>query len=209
MITGTLPFPDLGEPLPITSSATTGFKDWALVCEAMGCGRQSIILRKGGLAEGRGGFQFGERREFFLFPTRYHEQAAMLRPEELPSLGNVASDSAATIEIRYFGRLESSWRIEHLETVTRLAPFHVYREEVARERFAYADRQHAAGALSLALCRVYRLAPIWVLDDRPEFGGCKSWIELPPPPAGTALHAVLDDATHQARRAQIEAILNA
>ena len=30
-----------------------GFKEWAIVCEALGRGRQSVILRKGGIAEGR------------------------------------------------------------------------------------------------------------------------------------------------------------
>jgi hypothetical protein len=52
---------------------SVGFKEWALVCEALGTGRQSIILRKGGIAEGRDGFSF-QHREFFLFPTFFHEQ---------------------------------------------------------------------------------------------------------------------------------------
>jgi hypothetical protein len=34
------------------------FKEWAIVCEALGRGGQSIILRKGGIAEGREGFSF-------------------------------------------------------------------------------------------------------------------------------------------------------
>ena len=29
---------------------SVGFKEWALVCQALGTGRQSIILRKGGIA---------------------------------------------------------------------------------------------------------------------------------------------------------------
>jgi len=33
-----------------------GFKGWSLVCDAMAHGTQSIILRKGGIAEGREGF---------------------------------------------------------------------------------------------------------------------------------------------------------
>ena len=50
---------------------SVGFKEWAVVCEAMGRGRQSIILRKGGIAEGREGFSF-KYPEFFLFPTWFH-----------------------------------------------------------------------------------------------------------------------------------------
>jgi len=42
-----------------------GFKGWSLVCDAMAQGTQSIILRKGGIAEGREGFSFWHR-EFFV-----------------------------------------------------------------------------------------------------------------------------------------------
>jgi hypothetical protein len=41
-----------------------GFKEWAIVCQALGRGWQSIILRKGGIAEGRDGFSF-QHGEFF------------------------------------------------------------------------------------------------------------------------------------------------
>ena len=37
---------------------SVGFKEWAIVCEALGRGEQSIILRKGGIAEGREGLPF-------------------------------------------------------------------------------------------------------------------------------------------------------
>ncbi len=51
-----------------------GFKEWAMVCEALARGRQSLIVRKGGIAEGREGFSF-KHEEFHLFPTWFHEQA--------------------------------------------------------------------------------------------------------------------------------------
>ena len=38
----------------VPPSPTVGFKDWSLVCAALGSGKQSLILRKGGIAEGRG-----------------------------------------------------------------------------------------------------------------------------------------------------------
>ena len=47
---------------------SAAFKEWAIVCEALGSGRQSILIRKGGVAEGRSGFAY-EHSEFFLFPT--------------------------------------------------------------------------------------------------------------------------------------------
>jgi hypothetical protein len=55
-----------------------GFKEWALVCNALGERKQSVIIRKGGIAEGRDGFAF-RHREFFLFPTFFHEQVDRVR----------------------------------------------------------------------------------------------------------------------------------
>ena len=65
---------------------SVGFKEWALVCEALGRGEQTILLRKGGLAEGREGFGF-RHEEFFLFPTFFHEQVVKVRTQgtELPA----------------------------------------------------------------------------------------------------------------------------
>jgi hypothetical protein len=62
-----------------------GFKEWALVCEELGSGRQSIILRKGGIAEGRSGFRF-EHADFLLLPTLFHEQVVKLKLPEPASL---------------------------------------------------------------------------------------------------------------------------
>ena len=41
-------------------------------------GREQIILRKGGIHEGRGGFQV-DQPEFWLFPTLFHQQGACHR----------------------------------------------------------------------------------------------------------------------------------
>src|SRR5262245_15207714 len=58
------------------------FKEWAAVCEALAEGRQIVIARKGGIHEGRAGFRI-EHREFWLFPTYVHQQAAGLTGDAL------------------------------------------------------------------------------------------------------------------------------
>jgi hypothetical protein len=198
-------------------TATIGFKDWALVCEAMGRGRQSIILRKGGLAEGKLGFQF-RHEEFFLFPTEYHEQEQKIRPEELSALTiPIRKDGKredltnrtreGLIEIQYAFRLEWSRWIDDLEVVRQLAPFHIYTDEVACERFAYDDSRSGAG-LTVAMGRVFRLNEPWEFPDSPAFGGCRSWLEkLPSVPATQKLDPVLTDAEHEERLQDIEKCL--
>jgi hypothetical protein len=48
-------------------------KEWAVVIEGLKAGRQLILLREGGVQDGRGGFH-ADHREFFLFPTFEHQQ---------------------------------------------------------------------------------------------------------------------------------------
>jgi len=49
------------------------FKEWEIVVDALGRGEQIVLLRKGGLHEGREGFR-PEYQRFLLFPTLYHQQ---------------------------------------------------------------------------------------------------------------------------------------
>jgi hypothetical protein len=185
-----------------SSPASIGFKDWALICEALGQGRQSLILRKGGIAEGRDGFRF-KHEEFFLFPTQYHQQAAKVRPEELATLRPAPAPAEGTVEIQYFFALEWAVWIEDWEALTRLEPFHVWREEVVRERFDYDEPR----GLQCAFGRVYRLDPAWTFPDKPSYGGCRSWINLPELPPETRRTPVIDDARHRALASEIQAAL--
>ena len=182
-----------------------GFKDWAIICDARGQGRQSLILRKGGIAEGRQGFRF-KHEAFFLFPTQYHQQAERVRPEVLPTLQTSSRPEEGTVVIRYFFVMEWAEWIDDWETVARLEPFHVWREDVVRERFAYDDQR----GLQCAFGRVYRLDSPWSFPDRPSFGGCRSWIDLPKSAAGEfSLQPVLTDDQHAALAHRVRGAVDA
>lgn len=167
---------------------SAGLKEWAIVCEAMGRGEQSVILRKGGLAEGRAGFAF-RHPEFFLFPTFFHEQVEKVRlsgPEIQTAL-------EGEIEIRFYAKVIATAHITSWETAAALEPLHILQELVVRERFDY-DK---APGLHVALVRVFRVVPRWVLPDLPAYGGCRSWVMLPSQPPGVLLEPVLSDQEHQ------------
>ncbi len=160
---------------------SVGFKEWALVCDALGEGKQSVIIRKGGLAEGRDGFAF-RHRQFFLFPTFFHEQLSHVR---LPNA--VLPESGPNeIEIRYFAQVKRSRIVTDWNEVRELEPYHIWREEVVRERFEYDD----APGVHVAFVEVFRLEPVWRFPDSKSYGGCRSWVELPEPPAGLTLFPV-------------------
>ena len=176
------------------------FKEWTLICDALGRGAQSIILRKGGIAEGRAGFRF-QHEEFLLFPTLFHEQVNRLKlPAETPL---PAARADGQIEIRYRVRVEWTRDLADLSVVQRLAPFHLWRDEIIDERFRYDEKE----GLSLAFVRVLKLDPAFAFPDAPRFGGCRSWVEVPNPPPETAFESVLSDAEHRQRERDIRSVL--
>jgi hypothetical protein len=172
------------------------FKEWALVCEALGSGQQSVILRKGGIAEGRKGFGF-EHDEFYLFPTWFHGQVEKIRlpdatlPEKLPE----------EITLSYIATIEWSGRISDKEAVHRLSDLHVLDASVIEERFEYDTEKGSLGGdgINVAFVRVYRLEPPVTLPMEQRFGGCRSWVELPEIDPGT-LVSVLSDEEHGRRK---------
>lgn len=161
-----------------------GFKEWATVCEALGSGRQSVILRKGGIAEGRDGFAF-RHREFFLFPTFFHEQIEKIRMHnaELPEVNE------SQVTLRFFAKVEHALTIESWSVAAALAPFHILQESVVRERF---EDERGIG-IHVAFVRVFRIEPEWILPNEKSYGGCRSWVHLPDAPAALRFQPVVDD----------------
>ena len=167
---------------------SAGLKEWAIVCEAMGRGEQSVIVRKGGIAEGRAGFAF-RHSEFFLFPTFFHEQVGKVRTTK----AEIPEQNRGEIEIGFFAKVEAVKELTSWERAAALEPLHVLQPSVVRERFDY----DAKPGLHVALVRVFRLEPRWIFPDAPKYGGCRSWVTLPECPEKTQLEPVLSDSEHQ------------
>lgn len=151
------------------------FKEWAVVVDALERGEQSLILRKGGIAEGRGGFR-PEHDRFLLFPTQFHQQrdqvvpAAQRRYDELVE-GWTPADR---LRITSWAQVKSWQKLERLEDVEALRGQHVWKDSVITERFDW-GREQAIYAIHL---EVFRLARPWEGALLPGYGGCKSWVEL-------------------------------
>jgi len=166
-------------------ASAIGFKEWAFICEALVQGVQTIILRKGGIHEGRGGFEF-KHREFFLFPTWFHTQGERLRwVPEGAQRSFPPEEERQSVEIDGFALLEGVWRVTDWEKVQALQPLHVWNEDIVRERFVYDDES----CLHVALLRAYKLPSQWSFAYQKSYGGCRSWVNLPE--AGLTL---LDDS---------------
>lgn len=169
-----------------------GFKEWQVVCDAMATGRQSILLRKGGIHEGREGFSFAHE-SFFLFPTRFHAVANQVREGSVC----VLPEWQVGDEIRITHHAAARWAVTltDWEQVAALAPYHIYSEATVRDRFDWEGKGMASGSIHVALVQVQELAEPWTFPYDARFGGCRSWIQLPTPPAGWEKSArpVLED----------------
>lgn len=173
-------------------SGPIGFKEWQVVCEALASGRQSVILRKGGIHEGRQGFSFAHD-SFFLFPTRFHAQGDQVRESEV----KVMPEWQPGDEIRITHHAEAIWAVTLTDwtQVAALEPLHIYSEATVRDRFDWQGKGMASGSIHVALVRVRKLAEPWSFSYEPGFGGCRSWVSLPSPPDGweESARPVLDD----------------
>jgi hypothetical protein len=189
-------------PLPAASATAAlpiAFKEWSLVCEELAAGRTSLILRKGGIAEGRAGFEW-KHGEFYLFPTHFHEQAAGMKVTP----GSYTMPEEGFHRLDYLAKLDGHYTLTDWNTVSALRELHPWTDGVVEERFAYGT----AGSLSVALVRVYRLAEPVTFADAPGYGGCRSWVKVPAPSLPTEAIPVLSDAAHAQRKAAFLALLD-
>ncbi len=176
------------------------FKEWAVICRELGAGRQSLILRKGGIAEGRDGFRFKEA-EFALFPTLFHEQISRTTLDAATPIPDFPESGRIPIEL--VARVEFAVEITDWEVVLALEPFHVWKREIIEQRFDYDTKS----SLNLAAVRIHKYQPAWSVEDLPKFGGCRSWVEIPLPERPAETIPVLADDEHQERMGRIKEIL--
>jgi hypothetical protein len=170
------------------------FKEWAVVCRALALGRQTLILRKGGIAEGGGAFRL-EHERFWLYPTFVHQQIDGIVPEARPLLEQALAGKppAGTLRLTCFAEVGAAWQLSDLAAVEPLAGMHCWSAETVRARFAY----RRPGLFVLAV-RVFAVPRAIDLPEAPAYAGCKSWVELEQDAPAEGSVAVLDDAAFAA-----------
>jgi hypothetical protein len=166
------------------------FKEWAIIVDALMRGQQMIILRKGGLIEGPGGFEL-EQPEFLLFPTLFHQQRESVLPPAQARFDEISPllPGAGVVRLECFAKVVDWRRLESLTAAHALRELHIWRDGVIEKRFDWSRDKH----IHVMAVRVFRLAAPVELPIRESYGGCKSWIELAEDISPVGAHAVLDD----------------
>ena len=151
-----------------------GLKEWATVVKALEQGKQTVILRKGGILETASGFNI-ESKKFFLFPTWEHQETKHVKPEFCNFLNEVLNKKPdkGFNKITSYAEILYEKDIESNDVINELSSFHVWSDEYIKERKNWMPEKPMK-AVFLKTVKI----PEFNLPLKSEFSGCKSWIEL-------------------------------
>lgn len=162
----------------MTQTATVpALKEWSAVVHALLDGRQTVLLRKGGIHEKR--FDVAAR-EFVLFPTVAHSHGERVRAEHRDLLAAAAADSTDDrLIVRAAAKVVAALpvnRPEHLEAIEDL---HIWTtESVRKDRLDFRPRHR----LAVLVVQAIPLAEPVTLARTPDYAGCTSWVQVPVTP---------------------------
>lgn len=163
-------------------------KEWAVVCRALEEGRQTVLLRKGGILEFRQGFEVKHDR-FLLFPTYEHQSKEHLQPDYAGRLDAVLKEQPAanTNVLTSYAEATLVREVADPSVLRGLEKYHIWNESYVNARMAYNPKK----PMSVILARVYKLKSPIIVENRQEWSGCKSWVPVDLQASGAP--AVSDD----------------
>ncbi len=192
-----------------TETLTHALKEWAIAVDALAAGKTIMLLRKGGIREDHKNFQVQHQR-VWLYPTYEHQKPHLLKPEYATKVTIVESGwHPETVMIRSYAEITQVLSVNTLETLQALQPYHIWNEQMVRDRLKWKASQTRATQsasrrrgvarqpLSVLLLRVYNLPQPLSMTYDSSYGGCKSWIDLVEPISLVGLPPILDDNTYQ------------
>ena len=181
--------------------SAAALKEWAIVCKAIEDGKQVLLFRKGGIMEYRNGFEL-KHKVFFLFPTFEHQSIDSIQSEyreELEVLkqqqqqqqqkdntqslnqkeNNISNEKNSKvtqdiINISSFVEITHFIEINDISKLEKLEKYHIWNLDYVKMRFNYNPKK----PLYLLMLRAYKLNEPIEIQNKPEWSGCKSWIQF-------------------------------
>jgi hypothetical protein len=171
-------------------------KEWSIVCKALEEGKQSVLLRKGGILEYRDGFEISQKI-FLVYPTLEHQskeylQQDYLREFELLLEKNDPNFEEKTNTITILAQIEGMQEFNDESKLAKLEKYHIWNEKYVNMRMSYNPKK----PMTALLLRIYKLPEPISIKVNPEWAGCKSWINIELPKingiSSDNIHKLLD-----------------
>jgi hypothetical protein len=185
----------------LPETLAVGLKEWDTVCRAIAAGRQTVLLRKGGIYESAGEFEV-EHPQFLFFPTFLHQTLTQLKPEFHEGF-EPHSAEPSKITLALAGQVTDVHQLKCREQMDELDDQHIWANALLDMRFTYRPEN----PLYLLVVRAYRLPAPLTVENTPAYAGCKSWVPLEKPISTAGAKPVLNDTDFQTKRQVIRARL--
>ena len=193
--------PRVRPPLdPLLEAPQKALKEWAVVCRALALGRQSVLLRKGGIIEETRDFALVERR-FLLFPTFEHQEESSVQEPYRAWFRQTLDEqpSEDVVRIASWAEVSALFLTHDLTSLLGVADLYAWSPEYIRMRMAYKPRK----PMNVLVVRTFNLSAPVDVPVLEHFAGCKSWVPLDEPVQITASRPALSDTEHGLRIAQL------
>jgi hypothetical protein len=173
-------------------------KEWAAVIAALDKGEQTILLRKGGIAEK----DFGIKCETFLFyPTYFHEMDKYVRVKYHDLLQEASANvTEEVVTITNWAILDEIILTRDLDAMLKASDHYVYTAPYLKNRFDW----RAEKPMNVLFTRVYRLKQPIEIPVVNRYRGCKSWVDLEGPINLENSAPVLSNEEFEARKKEIK-----
>lgn len=182
------------------SEQNISLKEWAIVCQALATGTQTILVRKGGIDEGPAGFA-PTYPEFWLLPTNFHQSSDALNETgkklfEHPEVLEAFSGSTEEVfPVRRYAVVDSFYRIHKEEQLDKLQELQILSPDTIHMRFHYREP-----GLWVMLLKVYENEQVYPVPNSEHIAGCHSWVELPQQLPVAVSEPILDAETFQQQK---------
>lgn len=188
-------------------SLDVALQEWSSICAALGDGRLTLLVRKGGIHERGSGLFVPEHERFALWPTHLHESPERLRWSAERQLGSSALSTKSTEStdgvISIIAQSVQTFKVTDLSKLLTLSDELLWTDAELATRFAYRNQPH----LYVLILRIFRLPAPVIIPDDPSYAGCRSWLRLKTTVPTIGAVPVLDDATFARRLSRISSVL--
>jgi hypothetical protein len=185
---------------PLLAAQQKALKEWAVVCRALEQGRQSVLLRKGGIVEETRDFSLVEKR-FLLFPTFEHQDEKSVQEPYRAWFRQTLAERPPddVVRISSWAEVTDLFLTHDLDRMLGISDLYAWSPDYIRMRMAYKPRK----PMNVVVVRTRALAEPVDVEVLEHFAGCKSWVPLDDTVALDGSRDVISDAEHAERAADI------
>ena len=130
----------------IPEACHIALKEWAVTVDALGTGRQVLLLRKGGISESGKHFRVAHP-EFLLYPTFEHQREDLLKDAHQIALRALLAEphDAGSITFSYWAQAAETIEVLEQGLVEALSPHHIWTDDYSQSRLRWKPRFPSVG----------------------------------------------------------------